>query len=295
MEHAPSWELYGTFLQVMREGSLSGAARTLRVAQPTVRRRIASLEEALGTPLFSRAPNGLVPTEAARRALPLVQTMEATSRSLVRAVSGDPDEVAGSVRVTASELVGAEVLPPMIRDLRQRYPRLDVELALSNRMADLLRQDADIAIRMAPPTTSSLVARRVGEVDLGFFAAPAYLDGRDAPATPDDLRDHDLVGYDTDPQLIEGLSALGLALRPRDFVFRTDHDLAYLAAIRSGVGIGVTHVPLAAAPPLVRVLPDHRLTLDVWLVAHEDLRHVRRIRAVLDHLAETLRGYVRPG
>jgi DNA-binding transcriptional LysR family regulator len=293
-EHTPSWELYGTFLEVMRQGSLSGAARTLSVAQPTVRRRVAALEGLLGSPLFSRSPNGLLPTDVARRILPFAETMEATSRSLVRAASADPEVVQGTVRIAVTELVGVEVLPDLLVTLRQCHPLLQVELVLSNTLADVAHQEADLAIRMAPPRGASLVARRVGTVSLGFFAAPAYLEGRPLPATLRDLLQHDLIGYDTNPQLLEGLVALGLDVSRRSFSVRTDHDGAYLHSIRAGLGIGVTHVPLALDPVLVRVLPDLTLPVDVWLVAHQDLRHTRRIRVVLDHLADALRTYVQP-
>lgn len=289
-ETAPSWELYGTFLQVMREGSLSGASRTLGVAQPTVRRRIAALEEALGATLFSRAPNGLVPTDAAMRALPFAETMEATSRSIVRALSSDPSQPRGTVRISASEIVGVEVLPPILANLRRRWPEITVELTLSNRIADLMRRDADIAVRMTAPSASTLVARRIGTIPFGFFATPDYLRRHGTPECLDDLRRHELVGYDQNPQLLEGLAALGLVLSADDFAFRTDHDLAFLGAIRAGLGIGVVQVPLAHG--LVRLLPGYDLPLDVWLVAHEDLRQVRRIRVVLDHLAEALRSYL---
>ncbi|MFK7926994.1 MAG: LysR family transcriptional regulator [Myxococcota bacterium] len=293
-EHQPSWELYRTFLHVIREGSLSAASRSLRVAQPTVRRRISSLEAALGGPLFSRSPNGLVPTDAALRILPLAHTMEATARSLVRVASAEADAVRGVVRIAASELVGVELLPTVLRDLHRQHPELTVELVLSNQIADIPRRDADIALRMAPPSGESLVARRLGTLTLGFFASETYLSGRQNPEVLADLLDHDLVGYDNNPQLIEGLTALGLPVSPRDFRVRTDHDLAYLSAVRSGLGIGVTYVTLAHTPPLVRLLPDLTMPVDLWLVAHQDLRQIRRIRVVLDHLAAALQRHTDP-
>jgi len=289
----PSWELVGTFLEVMRQGSLSGAARALGVAHPTARRRIAALEDALDQTLFRRAPNGLVPTQAAWQMLPFAQTMEATARSLVRALSGDADALSGTVRVTASELVGVEVLPPIFARLSALHPALQVELALSNDVADLGRRDADVAIRMAPLAGADLVARRIGAVDFGFFASPSYLERHPPPDSLEDLRGHDLIGRDTSPQILDGLADLGLQLRPRDFKFRTDHDLAYLAAMRAGLGIGITHAPLARSPSLVRVLPRHRILVDMWLVAPGDLRRVRRVRAVLDHLTQELRAHTR--
>jgi len=291
-EHTPSWELLATFLEVMRTGSLSAAARSLRVAQPTARRRVAALEQGLGVVLFTRSANGLQPTEAARRVRPLAEAMEATARTLVRTARSDADRAVGTVRIAAPELVGAEVLPAAIAALRRRHPGLQVELALSNRVVDLARRDADIAVRMAPLTGSSLVARKVGASTLGWFASPAYLQGRDPPTTLDELRSHVLVGYDTDPQLLDALSAQGLPLPPRAFAVRTDHDGAYLGALRAGAGVGVTHVGLAADPPLVRLLPELGQPVDVWLVTHEDLRSEPRIQATMATLSEALTAFI---
>ncbi len=288
--HDPSWELYGVFLAVMREGSLTGAADTLGLSQPTVRRRIAALEASLGRPLFSRAPNGLVPTEIARRILPHAEAMQATARALVRTATTDADRVEGTVRISASEVVGVHVLPPILRVLRTLHPGLQVELALSDRNVDLLHRDADVAVRMATPTTQGLVARRIGAVPIGFFAAPSYLDGRAPPRDLADLRGHDLIGEDRQHRLIAGLERAGLALTPDDFALRVDGDVAHLAAIRAGLGIGVCQEPLAQG--LTRVLPDITFSLDFWLLAHEDLRGERRIRATLDHLAEGIGTYL---
>lgn len=292
VEHQPSWEQVAAFLHVMRQGSFSGAARSLRVAQPTVRRRIEALESSLGSPLFSRASNGLTPTDVAHRILPFAETMEANSRSLVREASAAPDVVEGVVRLAVGELMGAEFIPEALQPLHARHPALSIELVLSNDIADVSRREADVAVRMAPPQGASLVARKLGTVTLGFFAAPAYLANRAAPTTLEALVEHDLVGLDADDQLLTGLAALGLTLSPRDFRLRTDHVLAYLAAIRSGLGIGVTHLPLSRRPPLVRVLPELGLPVDLWLVAHQDTRRIRRIRVVLDHLATALLPYV---
>lgn len=274
-----------TFLQVMRAGSLSGAARHLGVAQPTVRRRVAALERDLGVTLFTRSAAGLRPTPEAERLRPLAETMEASARALTRAAASPPDRVEGVVRIAASVLVGAELLPPMLASLRRAHPGLAIELALSNEVADLARRDADVALRLARPQGASLVARRLGGLPFGFFAAPAYLADRAPPATLGALRDHDLVGYDRDPLVRQGLADLGLVLGPEAFAVRTDHHLAYLAAVRAGCGIGVTHLALAAPEGLARVLPELQLDVELWLVAHEDQRDVPRVRVVLDHLA----------
>lgn len=289
----PSWDLYGAFLAVMRMGSLSAAARALGVAQPTVRHQIEQLETQLGVVLFTRAPNGLVPTELARATLPYAESIAASAQALVRAVSGPKDGERGTVRVTCSEIIGVEVLPPLLAALRRAHPRVQVELAVTNRTEDLLRRDADIAVRMAEPTQAGLLRRRAGRIELGLFATAEYLAGRAAPRALGGLvPDHDLVGADRARGLIEAMAALGLQLTPRDFAFRSDSDVAQLAAVRAGLGVGVCQVPLSLRPvPLQRVLPDLTLHLDAWVVMHEDLRAVARVRLVFDHLIAGLGAY----
>jgi DNA-binding transcriptional LysR family regulator len=291
-EIEPSWDLYRAFLAVMEGGSLSAAARTLDVAQPTVRRQIGDLESALGVVLFTRAPNGLLPTEAATATLPYAQTLASAARALVRSVSGGTSEVRGTVRVTCSEIVGVEVLPKLLAPLMRLYPALQVELVLTNRNEDLIRRDADIAVRMARPTQQGLLARLGGRIELAVFASAEYLQQHPAPRTLGDLKQHVIIGGDRSRLLIEGLAALGVHTTPRDYAFRTDNDVAALAAMRAGIGIGVCQVPLAQSPvPLVRLIPAWSGQLEAWLVMHEDLRRVARMRAVFAHLAVSLARY----
>lgn len=289
---APSWELLETFLVVLRSGSLSAASRALDVAQPTVRRRIEALESALGTVLFTRAANGLVPTDAAELTRSSAEAMESAARAVVRSASGALDDPKGTVRLTASKVMGAEVLPGLLAPLLTEAPGLQIELATSNRLADLLRRDADVAVRMAAPTQAALVARRAGAIPIGFFAHERYLRGREAPKRLADLAAHTLVGSDHERALIGALAAMGLELAPRDFAFRTDDDVAQLAAIRAGLGIGACQVPLGRRAGLVRVLPKLTLPLETWVVMHEDLRRVRRVRMVFEHLTRALGEYL---
>ena len=145
------WELYRSFLGVVREGSLSGAARALGSTQPTVGRHIAALEASLGFTLFTRSQAGLLPTEAALELRAYAEVMDSNAAALKRAAEGHGQGVAGTVRVSASEVVGVETLPPIVARLRQQHPQLKLELVLTNRVQDLLRREADIAIRMAEP------------------------------------------------------------------------------------------------------------------------------------------------
>lgn len=291
----PSWDLYGAFLAVMQHGSLSGASRALGVAQPTVRRQIEALEAQLGVPLFTRAPNGLTPTDLARATVPHAEAIAASARAFVRAVSSPADREAGTVRVTASEVVGAEVLPAILARLLADKPSLAIELVLDDRNQDLLRREADVAVRMIAPTQASLVQRRAARIELGLFASEAYLARRSLPTSVTALREHALVGPDRQRAALEALARGGLELAPRDFALRTDSTLAQLAAVRAGVGIGIAQVPLARAPvPLVRVLPKLAFWLEAWVVTHEDMRDVARVRAVVEHLVAELGAYGAP-
>ena len=246
-DDAPDWDLYRSFLAVVDQGSLSGAARALRIAQPTVGRHIAALEGALGgAALFTRSPGGLRPTDAALALRPHAQAMATAAQALVRTASGEADAAAGVVRLTASDVVGAEVLPPLLTDFHEAHPRVAVELNLSNRQEDLLRRDADIAVRMARPTQSALLAQRIGSLRLKFFAHQSYLQRHGEPRTLADLAGHSLIGYDRASPPERVLKAIGMPLTRDLFSLRTDSELAQLAALRAGYGIGACQPAIAA-------------------------------------------------
>jgi DNA-binding transcriptional LysR family regulator len=287
----PDWSLYRSFLSVARTGSLSAAAREEGLTQPTVGRHIDSLEKALGVLLFTRSQHGLMPTEAALELRPYAESLEATAAALVRAAGRAG--VRGTVRITASEVVGAEVLPPILAKLHETHPELVIELVLSNRTEDLLRREADIAVRMVRPTQQALVVRRVGDIELGLHARRDYLERRGTPSSVDDLRGHTLIGFDHENAFIRSVRARGIPLERGMFALRSDSDLAQLAAIRAGFGIGVCQVALARqSTDLVRLLPkSFSFKLEVWIAMHADLRSSARCRVVADALAAGLTAY----
>ena len=289
------WERHRAFLAVMNEGSLSGAARALGVAQPTVRRRIADLEAMLGVVLFTRTPAGLDPTETAHALAGHAEAMAHAAAAFARTASAEAGEVAGVVRVTASEVIALEVLPPILATLQASYPGLVIILSPTNRNEDVLRREADIAVRMARPTQEGLVARLIGVVSLGLHARRDLLDRHGMPETIADVRRYGVIGPEHDNDILRSLRFGGVQVQPADFSFRSDSDVAQLAALRAGAGIGVCQLPLAARDPsLVRLLPDlFEYPLETWMVTHEDLRGVARIRAVFDHLADGLTDYLR--
>jgi DNA-binding transcriptional LysR family regulator len=290
----PSWELYRSFLAVLDAGSLSSAARTLRLAQPTLGRHIRALEKALGTALFTRSRAGLEPTDSARALERDARAMASAAAALARTASGPVGEARGAIRLTAADIVGVEVLPPMLTRFREAHPGIEIELALSNDQQDLLRRDADIAVRMARPAQGALRARRIGQIRLPFCAHESYLAAHGTPTSLAELTGHTLIGYDRlEPPARVG-KALGLAITRDLFALRTDNELAQLAHLRAGFGI-LPCQPLIAARSegLVPILADRfAFDLEVWVVMHEDLALSRRMRLLFDWLVEGMKAYV---
>jgi DNA-binding transcriptional LysR family regulator len=291
----PDWHLFRAFLAVVREGSLSSAARVLGTTQPTMGRQVAALEASLGVKLFTRSLDGLSPTEAGLRLIPSAEAMAAAVEAAQRSATGEVDEDRGTVRITASEVIGGEVLPSILADFHSQHPQISVELALSNRNEDLLRGDADIAVRMVRPTQGALVAKRIGRIDVGLYGHRRYLKGHAMPRRLEDLRQHALIGYDRDQAYARLLERMVVPSTREMFVFRSDSDLAQLAALRAGFGIGASQLGIARRDKnLVPVLHSELIyPMEVWLVMHRDLRGSRRIRLTFDHLAENLTRYAK--
>lgn len=291
----PSWEWYRSFLQVLDAGSLSAAARAMGLTQPTIGRHIDSLEAALSLKLFRRSFDGFAPTDAALELKPYAAGVAATAAALRRVASSHGAGVRGTVRITASEVVGVEVLPPILAGLRAEHPELIVELVLSNRVDDLLHREADIAVRMLRPAQDALVAKRIGGIELGLHATADYLAAHGTPRTLDELARHAMVGFDRENAFIRRFQDQFKMFSRAALAFRADSDLAQLAAIRAGFGIGVCQTALAArSPSLVRILRSKfSLTMDTWLAMHEDLRESPRCAATFAALAKGLAGYIK--
>jgi len=289
------WTQIRSFLAVAQTKSLSAAARELGLTQPTLGRHIDALERALGAKLFTRSVHGLTATEAALDLVPHAQAMATTAAALERTASGEAAEERGTVRVTASDVIGAEVLPAILTSFRAAHRGIALELALSNRSEDLLKREADIAVRMIRPAQQNLIARRIGDVPIHLYAHKSYAKRRGLPKTVADLAAHDVIGYDGETRAYDAYAKEGLPIGRDLFALRTDNDLAQIALMRAGAGIGGMQKQLAARDRnLLPVLHGAvRLPLEMWLVMHEDLRTNRRIRLLYDWLAEGLTRYVK--
>jgi DNA-binding transcriptional LysR family regulator len=261
------------------------------ISQPTVGRHIDGLESALALKLFTRSLDGFNPTSAAYEIAPFAVNLAATSAALLRKASESHIHVRGTVRLTVSEVIGVEVLPPILSALRDQHPELVIEMILSNQVDDLLRRDADIAVRMHRPTQNALMARRVGAIEVGLYAHRSYLAIHGNPASLEDLASHTLIGFDRENAFIRGFLDQFPVFARMGLAFRADSELAQLAVMRAGFGIGVCQSTVAARDSaLIRVLPSvFSLHMDTWVAMHEDLRKSARCEVTFNAIAEGLR------
>lgn len=285
----PDWSLLRSFLEVASSGSLSRAAVALGSSQPTLSRQMAQLESHLGQALFERTTRGLKLTEAGAALRVPAERMREHAQQLTLAAAGRAQTLAGTVRLTASEIVSAYVLPDLLRPLRESHPEIQIELVASNTLENLLEREADIALRMVRPTQAALVARRLADQPLGFYAHRDYLEARGKP-TAANMLEHEWIGYDRSDQMLRGFHAAGFKVAREFFGFRCDNQVVAWQAVLAGMGIGISLERVAAlAPQLVRVLPGVPIApLPLWITAHRELRGTPRLKLVFDTLAEAL-------
>jgi len=284
------WNLVRSFLAVIEAGTLSGAARATGVSQPTLGRHIDDLEARAGLVLFGRGRSGMIPTQAALRLAEEATAMRDSAAAFAMAAADQETRVEGVIRITASRVMSTYVLPPLLADLQRAEPALEIELAPTDAIANLLARDADIAVRMARPTQNDLIARKVGDFAMGAWAHPDYLARAGTPADLDDLFDHTLIGYDRSDLIERGMRRLTGFYDRSAFQIRTDDQIAYWELVKAGAGIGFGPIHVARrSGDLVRVLPDLAIDpLPVWLASHRELRHSAKVRRVYDFLAEAL-------
>jgi DNA-binding transcriptional LysR family regulator len=284
------WNRIRAFLATAEAGSLSAAARALGLTQPTLGRQIAALERELGVALFERAGRGLVLTPTAGALLDHVRTMGEAAGRLALAATGQSQRIEGPIRITATEACAAHILPPIIARLRAAYPGITVEIRATNRTLDLLRREADIAIRNFHPREPELIARKVGENRGRPYATPGYLSKLGHPRGWDDLAQAEFVVFGETAGFIEGGRALGLHLTARQVPVQVDSYLVHWELVKQGAGIGLSWEAVGDAEPLVcRVLPEAApIVIPVWLVTHRELHTSRRVRVVFDFLADAL-------
>lgn len=286
----PSWDDVRFFLAIHRAGSLSAAAGPLAVTQPTCGRRLAAFEASLGLRLFDRTPDGLRITAEGKTLLDAAGQMEQSARELALRATVTDRDLEGVVRIATTELFACAFLAGALQHVREKYPGIRIELVLSNAEADLLRREADVAVRFVPegarPKPQTLAARRLGDEPFLLYGADSYLRRRGAPADPGDLADHEVVVYSGRHPAAEWCAR---AFRRSTVALSAPSMQVTAAAIAAGLGVGVLPGRAARLFPLLRALSPVVARGTGWLIVHPGLRRVPRIRAVVDTLAAVYR------
>jgi DNA-binding transcriptional LysR family regulator len=284
------WNRARAFLVTAEEGSLSAAGRALGMAQPTVGRQIAALEKELDVVLFDRVGKQLVLTTSGLELVDHVRQMSEAAMRVSMAASGQSRELDGEVRISATDTIAALCLPPIVQKIRATYPGILIEVIASNELSNLGRREADIAIRNVQPLHPDLVAKKVCNVGARLYGATNYLNKLGRPLTLDKPGQAEFAGFNRDQEMVEALQGFGLSVAPSCISVISENHLVQWEMIKQGVCLGIMMEYIGDKEPLVeRVFLDtDAFEFPIWLVAHQQLRSSKRIRAVFDVLAESL-------
>jgi DNA-binding transcriptional LysR family regulator len=284
------WNLLRSFVAVFETGTLTAAAQRLGTTQPSMGRHLRELETALGETLFVRLPGRLRPTARAQALYDASAPMQQAVRDAERLFVEGSQRIVGVVRVAVAEAYIPQLVPSLLAPLLSEQPDLEIELSVSNRADNLLRRDADMAVRFFRPQQDDLIVRKLGHTEMGLFAHQSYIDRfgepQGLPLPPEAF----VAGFDREPMPLAPAWRGGPLTTPLRFRLRSDSALARQAAVDSGFGLGMYFVDIAATrPDLKRVLADRvSLQQEVWLCAHDDLRRSSRMRFVWDRLGDAL-------
>lgn len=280
-----NWDDVRIFLSVARAGQILQAARRLGVNHATVARRITTLEDSLKAKLLDRRTTGCVLTPEGEEFLLAAERMEAEMLQ-VRASIGETNiEVSGTVRIGAPDGFGVAFLAPRLQPLMDLYPELTLQLVPVPRSFSLDRREADIVITVQRPEHGRLVARKLVDYSLGFYASRSYADRYGLPQRGEELANHRLVGYVDDLVFSPSLNYAEEMMRGGRAQFECASALGQTEAVKAGLGIGILHGFIAREDPdLIEVLPERSIQRAYWAVYHESTRRLGRITAVSDYI-----------
>ena len=284
------WNQLKAFLETAETGTLSAAARKLGLSQPTLSRQVAAIEQTMGVTLFERVGKSMALTPTGLNLLEHARAMGAAADALSLAATGRSQALGGVVSVSATDAVAATLLPPLVKKLREQEPGIAIEVIPSNALSDLLRREADIAIRHVKPEQPELIARLIREATAHFYASKDWVRTHGHPRSAEDAAHLPFVGADRSGRYLGYLRAHGLPLSEANFSCYADHSVASWALVLQGMGIGAMLEEIALATPgVVRVLDElPPVRFPIWLVTHRELRTSRRIRVVFEALAQGL-------
>ena len=283
-----NWDDLKYFLAMADEGSLSAAARKLKVSQPTLSRRLTALEENIGSDLFARTRTGLEMTAIGEQLIEHARHMRDDVYSIERMITGHDSSLQGNVVISCIEILGADWLVRHTRPFREQFPGITVEFKIENATSDLLRREADIAIRMFRPVQNDLIAKRTGTMKYGYYASKKYIEKHGMPESTKDLENHEFIlPHD---EILAHTNKFGKRpFHPRgNIAFRSNNLISLASAVREGFGIGAYSCIMADGDPnLVRLFDDLVVfSSDIWLVSHAELRRSARIRVMYDFLGD---------
>ena len=284
------WTLVRSFLAVLDAGSLMGAARRIGAQQPTLSRHIAELEAQLGAPLFERTGRGVTPTAMALAIADAARQMQDGADTLARSLARERASTTGNVRISTSQVAVTWLLPDILARFAEEEPGIQLDLVASNQISNLLRREADIAVRMVRPAQASLVVRKLADIPIIACAHERYLGRAGTPKKPADLLKHRLIGYDRDDSILRGFAQMGFEMTREQFALRCDDQVAYGRLVAAGAGIGfVAHYMLVHWPGVRPLLPALAIPpLPCWLAVHREIRGSRVVRRVYDYLAAAI-------
>lgn len=282
------WSSVQSFTAVAEHGSLSAAARALDSSQPTLSRHISALEAQIGARLFERSRGGMDLTQAGLDLMEHATQMADAAARFSVVSEGQSVDLGGTVRITASQIVATYLLPNVLAKLRQAHPEITIELVASDTSENLLRREADIALRMYRPKQLDVISKHIGDLDIGAYASHDYIVRRGMPGEIEDYHNHDVIGYDRSPLIIDGMRAAGLKVTPAFFAFRCDDQVVCWQMVLAGYGIGFGQFGMGDADPRVQRLTGDEpvASLPIWLTAHSELRTNAKVRRVFDWLAQ---------
>lgn len=288
------WSLLQSFAAVAQHGSLTAAAQATGATQPTLSRHISVLEQQLGTRLFERSKTGVTLTDPGFRLVEHARDMADAAHKLTMAHEGQNDGLTGTVRITASQIMATYILPDLVTTLHVKHPEIAFEIVASDETNNLSRREADIAVRMYRPTQNDVVAQHVGDMLIGAYATPAYIQRNGGLDEPQDLLHHSLVGYDRSTQIVDGLRERGIEATRDHFKFRSDDQVVCWQMVRAGFGVGFNQIAIGDADTtVVNLIPSQNVaSIPVWLTAHPEVRNTARIRKVVDGLRDGLKSVI---
>jgi len=281
------WDQTRIFLAVARQGQFLAAARSLSLDHTTVSRRMNALEASLGAKLFERTTSGCRLTAVGESFLIVAERIETEFLRVQTEISGHDVAISGTIRIGTPDGFGTYIFAKFLGDFIDQNPNLRVQLVPLPRAFSLSKREADIAITIEPPTEGKITVRKLTDYTLSLYASRTYFDRHEMISNIGDISKHRIVTYVPDLIYTRALDYLDELKIESEKHFECAAMIGQIEAVRSGIGIGVLHDYIARNDPdFVRILPEHSIRRAYWIVAHNDVRDLARVRLVYDYIVD---------